>query len=478
MLAAAALTAAASAQAGPWIDSGDLGLRHDLQLLVDAGHLRTLTTTWPLPWSDVLGRLRGLDVSRLSASEYAAYERLRRRMREQTRVGPLQGWVGLAAADASNPLRGFEAAPREQGEISAGLEWTGRRFAYRIQATAVDDPQDDETLRLDGSYAGLALGNWMLSINALDRWWGPGWDGSLILSNNARPVPALTIERNGSAAFKTPWLSWLGPWRLVVFNGLMEGDRGDHARPMLFGARFTFSPLPGLELGLSRTAMWGGEGRPEDARAFWNMLVGRDNRGRDLAVEEEPGNQLAGFDARWASPIGRAPYALYLQGIGEDEANHLPSRYMWLGGMETWGALPGGAGWRLHVEYAHTRAGDIDNYAYNHAIYTDGYRYYGRPIGHAADNDSRQRTLGLLVADAAGGCWSLLLRDALINTDGGGLNAVAPTRLEIRGLQAAYRRDVSFGRLSLGLARQRVEDRAAGKRRDDTQAYLQWQVAF
>ena len=31
-----------------------------------------------------------------------------------------------------------------------------------------------------------------LRLSVTDRWWGPGWDGSLILSNNARPIPAIT----------------------------------------------------------------------------------------------------------------------------------------------------------------------------------------------------------------------------------------------------------------------------------------------
>ncbi len=42
----------------------------------------------------------------------------------------------------------------------------------------------------DGSYLGVNVGNFMLSAGYIERWWGPGWDGSLILSTNARPIPA------------------------------------------------------------------------------------------------------------------------------------------------------------------------------------------------------------------------------------------------------------------------------------------------
>ena len=45
----------------------------------------------------------------------------------------------------------------------------------------------DEGFALDGSYIAARLGNWSASFGQVERWWGPGWDGSLILSTNARP---------------------------------------------------------------------------------------------------------------------------------------------------------------------------------------------------------------------------------------------------------------------------------------------------
>ena len=58
-----------------------------------------------------------------------------------------------------------------------------------------------------------------VSYGAMDRWWGPGWDGSLILSNNARPMPSLTIERNYSDASRWPVLRLFGPWRASIAFG-------------------------------------------------------------------------------------------------------------------------------------------------------------------------------------------------------------------------------------------------------------------
>ena len=37
--------------ADPWAPPGDLILRHDVQLLADAGVIRSPVTTWPITWA-------------------------------------------------------------------------------------------------------------------------------------------------------------------------------------------------------------------------------------------------------------------------------------------------------------------------------------------------------------------------------------------------------------------------------------------
>jgi hypothetical protein len=68
----------------------------------------------------------------------------------------------------------------------------------------------------------------------------------------------------------------------------------------------------------------------------------------DQALEDQPGNQLGGIDMRWSLPW--APVALYMQAIGEDEADLMPSKYLGIGGAEVWGGW-GERSWRAHVEY-------------------------------------------------------------------------------------------------------------------------------
>ena len=397
------------------MDPGDSALRHDVQLLGDAGVVRAPLTSWPLAWTDVVRDIQAFDGNLAPAAE-AARLRVLRQYRQASRVHEVKPQLRVAAANHPRQFRTFEATPREGGELEAGLEWTGDTLAYRLRMTAVNSPDDHKPLRFDNSYVAAIWGNWALSAGTQPRWWGPGWDGSLILSDNARPIPAVTVQRHLSDPFDTKWLHWLGPWQFLFTLGQLEGSRYvPHA--LLLGMRLNFRPTPSFELGMTRTAQWGGQGRPEDFSTFKDVLIGRDNLGSNgINTANEPGNQLAGFDARWQSPLFNAPYAIYGQAIGEDEAGGLPSRYTGLFGLETWGAWGGrGASWRLHAEYADTLTGGfyddpLYNYAYQHHIYRSGYTYYGRTIGHALGGDGRMTSLGLLFETAQGKTWDILLR--------------------------------------------------------------------
>src|SRR6056297_1674851 len=48
---------ASPAVADPWARPGDLALRHDIQLLADAGIIKSPVTTWPIPWGTLAADL-------------------------------------------------------------------------------------------------------------------------------------------------------------------------------------------------------------------------------------------------------------------------------------------------------------------------------------------------------------------------------------------------------------------------------------
>lgn len=407
--------------AGPWAEPGDLRLRHDVQLLSDAGVIRAPVTTWPLSWGD-LGD--GLDEGERSSSPMirAAARRVNASLAHLARAHRWQAHARLAVTGNAAELRGFVNAPREEAEVQVGADWLGDRFAHRLQVTAVADAQDGQHLRPDGSYAAVSVGNWMLSAGWLDRWWGPGWESSLIYSNNARPIPSLAVQRNESRPFGMPILRWLGPWQLVSTLGQLDDD-ATIPDTLFFSMRVNFKPVQDVEIGLSRTAQWGGEGRGEGFDTFLDMIAGKDNAGDEgVSRSDQPGNQLGGFDVRWTSPLFDLPYAVYAQAVGEDEAGGLPSKYIGLVGAEAWGAAAGGYTYRVHAEYADTAASFYDdpphfNTAYRHSVYTSGYRYRGRVIGHGIATDGRIASLGAVAVDEAGNAWDITLSRAQYERD-------------------------------------------------------------
>ena len=423
LLAATLLTTALGGGAAPWIDPGDEQLRHHLEVLADAGIITVPITTYPLMWSGIARDLERHSIQSLNDTQLWSFDYVRHALHRQRSQFVMDSRVGVST---DTPVAGgFAADQRERREGRVVANWLGDSLSVNLAATVASDEIDNRKYRLDGSYIAGIAGNWSLSAGAVNRWWGPGWQDSLILSGNSRPIPGLALQRNYSDAFQSPWLSWIGPWQLVAFAGQLESDRFVPDAKLL-GMRITFKPLSNLELGLSRTAQWGGEGRPQTFKAFWDAFTGKDNRGNSgITQENEPGNQLAGFDARLGFGLGSTQLALYSQAIGEDAAGISPSRFLFQAGAEVaWTT----SNWsnRLYIEGSDTRAaqGDYPNYAYEHAIYRSGYRYRGRSLAAGFDNDTLSVTVGGYHYMAAGHQWFWKLAKIELNRDN--TNAAPP----------------------------------------------------
>ena len=347
---------ASVADAAPAAEPGDVGLRHDIQVLADYGAIRSPVSTWPMSWDallEELERTRAEDVV-LPNRVMPTYRQAAGACAPRNRPRRARFHASLGGAEKPAIIRSFSATPRERGEARAGVSFLSEHFSIDLNVTGVDAPRDGKNVRPDGSQVALDVGNWSVAASTLERWWGPGWDGSLILSNNARPFPALTIDRNSTAAFDTKWLSWIGPWDLSVIFGQLEKER---AVPdtRFFGVRANFRPHPSLEFGISRSAQWCGDGRPCGFDTFTDLLLGKDNVGdAGITRANEPGNQMGGFDARWTTLWLGTPVSLYGQMIGEDEAGGFPSRYLAQFGIEGSGVTHGRKSYRWFAEIAGT----------------------------------------------------------------------------------------------------------------------------
>ena len=478
----AMLYVATPVSAGPVLPPGDLLLRHDLQLLNDSGITNVPLTTWPLSVGDLNAAIRGIDRNEVPASAVRAFDRVRDRVRRETRLDSIELDFDVSASIESRFIRTFQDTPRDEGEIGARLSWTGERFAFQVGAVAVANPFDGDEVRPDDTYVGVALGNWMLTAGWQQRWWGPGRDGSLILSSNARPAPGIMLQRNHSIPFDASWLRWIGPWSLTTFLSELD-DRRTVRGARLFGIRGSFRPPnTGLEIGVTRTAQWCGDGRPCDAEAFFDLLVGNDNRGVNVDPDDEPGNQLGGFDIRWRLPK-QAPAALYMQWIGEDGRGGGEGIGSWLRqlGAEYWGEI-GSVQHRTHFEVSDStcRQGGfgfsdkVPGCAYHHSIYTTGYRYQGRALAHGADGDSLSYSLGSTLVQSSGHSWDVSLRRMKINREGSSRagHTISPVPLKVADIQISHHRRTSIGSFSVGVGFERRE--LGAETSSDLGGFLRW----
>jgi hypothetical protein len=483
-LAALAVVPAARADAG-WFAAGDSRLRLDLQLLNDAEIIVLPLNQWPLPRAAVQYALSNArEHFATNKAVAAALERVRARAASPA-AGRLAFATGVRGGEPGL-WRDFDTLAREDGELAAGMQYDHGRFSVGLEATLVADPEDGDEVRADGSQLTVQWGNWLISANQLDRWWGPGHEGSLILSNNARPMPTFMVERAEARPSGVSWLEWLGPYRFSFGISQMESDRADVDAPLFMAWRVVVMPFDEIELGFSRTAQFCGDDQPCDLDTFGNMLAGNDNPGFDATFEDEPGNQMAGFDLRWNSPIGNLPYALYGQYIGEDESSYLPVKYLSQLGLEVWKPFGDGAMAQAFLEYASTTcsansgSGPYYNCAYNQGRFNrEGYRYKGRSVGYTADRDAENWALGANLSTEDGSLWTATARISRLNRDDFGDvgNTVATVPTDYDAIELGWKGKLLGEPVSIDLGVQSTLPEGGAR---DTEAFgfISWRHEF
>lgn len=261
--------------------------------------------------------------------------------------------------------------------------------AFYFHPEYVDSSSDsDGDIDLIECYGKLTIPTFVgtsleLELGKDSLWWGPGYEGSMLMSNNAEPFKMVKLSTPNP--IQLPWIfRHFGPFKAVWFLTKLEEDR-TIAEPKLTGLRLNFKPHPALEVGFSRAIMFGGSGMPHvglrDYLAIWRP-----------GPEQEQNNQLAGFDVCVLLPLGdKMPMKsvkFYGDFAGEDEAGWIPSKWGELLGMQLNDVLRTGRT-DLRVEYADNHVSDDPNVFYTHSLYQPGYTYKDRIIGHHMGTDAR-----------------------------------------------------------------------------------------
>lgn len=406
-----------SAGASPWAEAGDPQLRSDIEILANAGLLDNITTQWPLPWRDIVARLHDSDsLSHQPAYVREAARRVLGQARAETQTGTLRASVTADGTNLPSVVRGFDALGRGDFDGQVAAEYNWESTSIRLAAGAQVDHSTGKVHFLpDNSYIAQRVGNAVLYGGTLSHWWGPGWISALSLSNNARPFPQVGIARLDTSPFETPWLSWLGPWQAEFFLGWLNDDRV--IKDTLYdGLRFTFNPLPGLEIGLARTQeVCGNHHRCDPLVDYFHFA----NDPGDVDNTNDEGV----FDIRYTNVLGGMPFEVYTQLMNEDSSpiNHSGTSHLFGGSI--WVPI-GGNPVRLTVEYTDSVAtadifsfGDyFHGFAYNNWDYVDGMRYRGQTIGFSLDSDSRLLSAQASWVDGGDRTYTLTFHHAQIST--------------------------------------------------------------
>jgi hypothetical protein len=443
--------------ASPWAEVGDNRLRGDLEYLASSGTVDDLTTHWPLAWDAVAQSLEG-DLSGAPVSVRDAA----RRVMGDAGAAHAPGFSTSLYADVTDQpatVYGFDGMGRGEGQAQLSLGYNAASFSSRISIGGFSPSLNGRNNRLmpEGTYFAAAVDGALVYAGYLDHWWGPGWISALSLSNNARPMPQIGIERLDTSASSWPVLRWLGPWQAEFLLGVLDGPR---IQPDTFynALRLTFHPVEGLEIGLARTQQFCGQGHscsPIRDYFDFNNDPAHTNRTNDQGL----------FDVKYSYRLWNVPVQSYLQVMNEDSdpISHSGSSHLF--GMTVFMPLADAAPVRLTLEYTDSvptanifSFGNVmHGFAYNNGTYLDGMRYRGRSLGFSLDSDSRLLSLQGSWTDAGGRFYEISLHHAQIsNPFNTGSNAVTVAPVLIN--MAEVRTSIPLRPLTFDLALRLQDD--------------------
>jgi hypothetical protein len=289
------------------------------------------------------------------------------------------GYTSNAPTDLENG-NGERLEQGVNGRV-AGTAWleAGGHLAAYLSPEFLIGP-GYESGRLVEGYVKGRVGSFELLVGRESLWWGPGFHGSMLLSNNALGMDMIRLQTAEQVTL--PWvLRYLGPMKLAVLFGQFEKER-EFPRTKLSAFRLGLAPASWLELGLGRTFMFGGDGRPEPE---WYQFPLTLFISKDDLTSRYSGNNLFQFDVsvRLADigkyvPLSRDA-EIYLDYGWDDtccETAVIPLKPGAIVGLY----LPNlflSPDTTFRVEYSNT-----SSFNFTHGTYTDGYIRKGHVLSH------------------------------------------------------------------------------------------------
>ena len=252
---------------------------------------------------------------------------------------------------------------------------------------------NDQYVYLREASLKLTFWNVALEVGRGTQWWGPGYHGSLLLTNHAFPLDM--IKLGSDETFRLPWkLRELGEWKVNSFLARLEGNQ-TFSHEKIFGLRVSYLPTAWLELGLTRLTQFGGQG---SGASFPRTLVDcYKNPPNQTGVANCNEQAMVDFRARIPHVPYLVPFPSGMQIYGELGSEDkwskfpIPSRAAYLAGLYIPQLFEGDTV-DLRIEFADTdytrRKTGLAGVWYNNGSFTNGMRQYGFPLGHSMGTDA------------------------------------------------------------------------------------------
>src|SRR2546422_284575 len=269
--------------------------------------------------------------------------------------------------------------------LSADPKFISNQHALGIGATA--NSRNIYMQELNAKFTG---GNVTFQVGRSSLWWGPGYHGTLLMSDNHFPLDMLQLW--SEEPFRLPWVFRpLGYWKIQSFLTQLERDR-DFPRAQVFGLRISYLPADWLEIGFARLTQFGGRGHDGKGQYFPGIVVNdyfnNTNKGGPFESNEQA---MADFRVRVPSVPYLIPFPAGMQVYGEYGLEDPPTGIGIVFGVYIPQVFRSSTT-DFRIEYADTdirrRLNGTSAQWYNNGVWTSGMRYRGFPLGHWMGTDA------------------------------------------------------------------------------------------
>lgn len=264
-----------------------------------------------------------------------------------------------------------------------------------VQSTIPEGPiAATNAIRVVEANVSYRLLDHQFSFGKSDHWLAPSRGGSFLYSNNAENIYAFQIDR--TEPLYVPLLSRLtGPFRYEFFVGSLKGHTDPNA-PWIHLQKINFKPTANVEIGFSRSTIWGGKGHaPITLHTFIKSFFSFQNvPAAQKQSRDDPGERFGTFDFSWRLPFLSHWLTLYSDSLVHDDVSpaDAPRHAAVRPGLYL-SQMPGIPRLDLRVEGVNTdpptSRSTQGQYLYAEYIQTQGYTNKGYIMGDAYGREGK-----------------------------------------------------------------------------------------